>query len=189
MLDQRAALAFSCALAAWGCGDDSGSGGAGSGSTTVVSTGTVSYPACPGDPAPGLMCNAPAPCKEPVDLTRIASDRPAPAGGTVVDGVYLLTEYNKYTGPGGEDGTMILGLEQVIVFVAGEMRITRGSAGAEMVSGGTYATAGSNLTFQGTCPNTGDVTYAYTATPTGLRLHYQVDEELVFVRVSPAGGG
>ncbi len=64
----------------------------------------------PGDPAQEQQQDPNAPCStlvnvaQPVDIVDQAGDPPAPAGGVLVDGTYVVRKAVRYTGAGGSSG-------------------------------------------------------------------------------------
>ena len=99
----------------------------------------------------------------PVD--QVASDPPAPQGGTVVDGTYTQTSAVIYTGQGGPTGAS--GTTQTTLQVTGGT-IQVVSTGDPATRTVTFTTSGTSLDSVDTCPDTDTRPGTYTATPTTL---------------------
>jgi len=111
------------------------------------------------------VCNTLPNTASPVPVEQVASDPPAPGGGTVVDGTYALTAaviYTEQSGPTGASGTT-----QTTLQIAGDT-IQVVSDGEPATRTGTFTTSGTGIQWVGTCPDMETQPGTYTATPTTL---------------------
>jgi hypothetical protein len=116
--------------------------------------------AAPDAPA---VCNTLVNSASSITVEQVASDPPAPQGGTPVDGTYALTAAVIYTGPDGPTGAS--GMSQTTLQITG--------ATIQVVSDGdpatrtiTFTTSGTSIASVDTCPDTDTCPATYTATPT-----------------------
>jgi hypothetical protein len=131
-----------------------GGGGGGSSSGTGYDAG-VSYDAAVSCGAPTL--NATGQCQ-----TYRAGAAPAPLGGTILDGTYLLTEVNLYDGADAAAASTTCDIRYEIVVSAGTILLTYELYNSDLVqnASGTFSTNGNVLTEDFTCQafNGGSVT-------------------------------
>lgn len=100
-----------------------------------------------------------------------AADPPAPAGGTILDGTYVLTSGTFFTGPGGESG---LGDKRSMT-----IRVTGTVVEGARTEGTwrfTYTIDGATLHMTETCPRQHLEDLGYSATPTSLTLFVADDD-------------
>ncbi len=84
---------------------------------------------------------------------RVASAAPTPTGGNIADGAYVVTSMTVYTGVGGATGPTGLILRSESVNSAGDFVYAESDGTTVSVrSGGTYVTAGADITIAFTCP-------------------------------------
>ena len=95
---------------------------------------------------------------EVVEEMKIAATKPAWTGGTVVDGTYVLTAFENYSGPGGATGPTGQKLRFTLVLTSGG---THGEVASEVVgksstrsSFDVVPTTTSPMTWQYSCPTT-----------------------------------
>src|SRR5690606_25739442 len=125
--------ALGLVLAVVGCGDDTG--GAGGGGTGGGGTGGG------GDAS---LCDTVEPSTAVVSETQATTDLPAPAGGTIAEGSYFLSRFEIHS-PATADGTT---RARRIDIIGDQIRSTNvDDGGAPQVMGGTFSTAGTEITF------------------------------------------
>ncbi len=132
----------------------------------------------------GDACTALDPLAHPaVEKTWVATATPAPAGGTLSPGTYVLTKYEQFTGPTGDSGPIGLRYRAVIAISgAGFERAFTGSGiGTPVLESGTWAVAGTNVTLTNTCPDPFPKTWGYTASATQLVV-FEGDEALTYAK-------
>ena len=110
-----------------------------------------------------VACNTLVNSASAISIEQVASDPPAPAGGTPVDGTYALTAAVIYTGPGGPTGAS--GTTQTTLQIAGGT-IQVVSSGDPATRTVTFTTSGTSVASVDTCPDTDTRPGTYTATPT-----------------------
>jgi hypothetical protein len=108
-------------------------------------------------------CNALGNAAPPVTIQQVASAPPAPAGGTVADGTYFMTDVSIYTGSNGPSGPS--GTAQTTIQVSGST-IQVVSSGQPMTRTVMLATSGSTFTSTDTCPDATVTHGSYSATAT-----------------------
>ena len=135
--------------------------GAPCGSGNVCTAGACSPLTCNPIPITGLN----------VSETRVAASKPTPLGGTIADGIYDLSSYSLYTGPGGASGPTGFTLRCTMV-ISGTVGQEACGAGATGVPKSTfnYVLSGTRYTITSAVCGTADVGYTmgFTATPTEL---------------------
>jgi hypothetical protein len=113
-----------------------------------------------------LVDNAPT-----VTATKVAAAAPAPAGGTIANGMYALTALTAYTGVGGSTGSLALMASEVQTISGTTMQQAGTINGQESRYTTTISTSGTTLSTSDTCPSPSTATHAYTATATELRIY------------------
>ena len=110
-------------------------------------------------------CNTLVNSASSVSIEQVASDPPAPQGGTIANGTYTLTAAVIYTGPQGPTGAS--GTTQTTLQVTGGtiQVVSDGDPATRTV---TFTTSGTSLDSVDTCPDTDTRPGTYTATPTTL---------------------
>jgi hypothetical protein len=108
-------------------------------------------------------------------ITKVATAVPAATGGTIVPGIYWLTDQLDYTGPGGATTVstgaytqtyQITATEWNIISTAGGMRVAAASGTA------TYTATGTTFTYTSNCPKAGAPTsVGYSVV--GNTIHFQ----------------
>jgi hypothetical protein len=124
-------------------------------------------------------CTALAQLGNFVDQVSYPAQLPTPAGGTITDGTYRLTEQSIYN-PGQPGGVTGLRVQATLLLSAGNFEtIIRTSASAAESSSGTYVTSGNQMTTTTTCP-TGRTprTFGYTATAGQIQLIFTASNEV-----------
>jgi hypothetical protein len=107
-------------------------------------------------------CNALANLGAQVPGVLVASAAPAPNGGTLVDGTYVLTKYQVYTGPGGPSGSAGNSFASTLVLAGSTYQaVSNQGSGDERVSG-AFMTSGTSYTASVTCPASSVTTVGYT---------------------------
>jgi hypothetical protein len=128
------------------------------------------------------MCQA-ALVGDAIPLVECYAEAPAPRGGNLEPGTFVLWESYVYkplpTDAGdevpGTVGTNILRQKTVVVAdgtlaIASAEGTTEGGVGAPSVTAGAWAVNGTNLVVTVACPSSGELTFGYTASATGLVL-------------------
>ena len=127
---------------------------------------------CSRDPDAGGDCNAIAQQGSQVIATFTSGDPPAPTGGTIVDGTYVLTSATYY-------GTMVTStVSETAVVASGCIMavLTDQQSGAIERNNLAYTTSGTDLTETHTCPlSTVTTTVSFSTTATTLTLSYTID--------------
>jgi hypothetical protein len=118
----------------------------------------------------GAICNTLANTAATVTTQQVASDPPAPEGGTVADGTYTLTQVDIYTGPNGPAGPS--GTAQTTLKISGST-VQVASSGQPTTRTVDLATSGTSFTSTDTCPDTTVLRGTYTATATTFAI--QID--------------
>jgi hypothetical protein len=131
------------------------------------------------DAAPPGSCNALLNDGTTVTVMQVASDMPAPVGGTVVSGTYHRTSWIRYTGVGGPSGAGTETDRTTAYFSGGNFQIVQSiGGGSNLYFNGTYATSGTTFTLQRVCPTPFTSPYvAYDATPTQIVLYDPVSKQ------------
>jgi hypothetical protein len=131
-----------------------------------------------GDPPPNDpgACNTLTNDGQALVETQSASAPPAPTGGTIADGHYVLTGYTLYTGAGGTTGPLTHTLRcTVTISNSGTTLVVvmSGDGNPDEHTVWTQKTNGTALTHAQSCPNTGQIDPAtYTATPSELTWYF-----------------
>ena len=120
------------------------------------------------------VCNTLVNSAAVIPVDQVASDPPAPQGGTVVDGTYTQTSAVIYTGQGGPTGAS--GTTQTTLQVTGGT-IQVVSTGDPATRTVTFTTSGTSLDSVDTCPDTDTRPGTYTATPTTLVVELDGGED------------
>jgi hypothetical protein len=182
--------------------DDVGStptGSTGSTGSTTTDAGSLS---CFG--AEDAGCNDLALCGPKCLVTNVAQAAPAPLGGAITPGVYTMTNYYLYNGPGGatgQPGNWFKETFQVLappdagveagVSVDAAVEAGNEDAGPVLISypwfdvtasdqagadylAGFMETQGTSLTLVFTCPGASPFPATYSATSTTVTLYYDV---------------
>lgn len=116
-------------------------------------------------------CNAPTECGSITGSFANADDAPVPAGGTIQDGLYFLTEVNEYLGYGGSSADRSIAIQATRRIQNG---ILASSVYGEMDPGqssGPFTVEGANLIWAVSCPSPGTTTLGFTATGSTLTLY------------------
>jgi hypothetical protein len=108
-------------------------------------------------------CNTLANTAHAITTQQVASDPPAPTGGAIADGTYVLTSATIYTGPGGPVGPG--GPAQTTLRITGAT-VEVANAGDPPTRSITLVTSGTAFTSTDTCPDTTVVRGSYSATAT-----------------------
>lgn len=123
-------------------------------------------PGTPTDPPPAGDCGNVALSGAFVPEVAGPGTKPAPAGGTLTDGTYVLNAWHIYP-PSSVDPIQ---RKQVIRISGNQFQYVgqRNNDPVERMSG-TWSASGTTLTFSITCPQTATATWQYTASGTELR--------------------
>jgi hypothetical protein len=116
-------------------------------------------------------CSAPTECGSIAGSFANADDAPVPAGGTVQDGLYFLTEINEYLGHGVSSPARTIAVQATRRIQNG---ILASSVYGEMDPGqssGPFTLEGANLIWAISCPSPGTTTFGFTATGSTLKLY------------------
>ncbi len=118
-------------------------------------------------PTAGSCDNPPAPSPNVISETQKTGIIDEPAGGTIADGLYYLSEFNIY--PSGVADEHVRA--RLLLIEGNQVTFVNVDDGGEaMVGAGTYTASSTELQFDVTCPATDSVTVQYTATSTELWL-------------------
>lgn len=147
----------------------------GSGSSSSGTGGAGGAGGAAGAAGAGGDCNSLPLLGGLVSESVVAGPMPAPAGGTVTDGTYVLTKWEVYSGtPLGQQQ------ELTLKFAAGHAQVAihlqMGSTGAWASTNFDYSTSGTSLTANTTCPSPNSYSWEYTASATQF-LQFAVDPE------------
>lgn len=151
-----------CALAA-GCSDV---GGGGSIDADVTD---ASIDARPIDAA---ACNAVVNQGTLLAIQQVAQAAPTPAGGTILDGTYVVTASTIYTGVGGLTGPNGSMVQATSVNSAGTYQYVDEGGGTVNRSIGTFSTGATDITITQTCPDPTQLTFTrFDASATTLTIY------------------
>jgi hypothetical protein len=114
-------------------------------------------------------CSDLADVSAPVQRRYVAQPAPAPAGGVITDGLYVIASSLEYIGPGGPSGGTGE-TQQMTLRIQGD-RVDVASARDGQQSGTITARDGTSFTVSFTCPALRTMTIRYTASPTSLALY------------------
>jgi hypothetical protein len=162
----------------------------GDGSATPLADGGSTADRCAPDAAP-------SPGEAVAELTVRADTPPAPLGGELMSGTYVLTEVSRFV-PGGasqndEDGgggtgspsSTVLTSKAVVIdgntYRLAEWSFTGADAGPPALSGGTFALSGTSISFTQTCPAASTRTLGLSAVGTSIALYPTSDRRETYV--------
>jgi hypothetical protein len=155
-----AAVASCFALAAApGCSSDTGGHGAPGGSSGLGGAGGTG----------GAGCSAIENVGETITQLQASGAVPAPVGGTIADGTYVLTMDEAYPPVTADVPTH----KRITLQIAGttmDAAIENDDLGAPLLGQATIMTAGTQATITWLCGASGSFQQGYTATATGLVL-------------------
>jgi hypothetical protein len=109
-----------------------------------------------------------------VTLVRVPQAPPAPTGGTIADGTYVLTSLVQYTGPGGASGPTSMMVRMSMRIGGGRLDLVQNTGSGDQTLTYDLATmpAMNLLTITPTCPSAGPPQPSlYSASPTELRAY------------------
>jgi hypothetical protein len=158
-------------------GSSSGGGVGGDGAVSHLDSGDNDTGAvCHPSPPDGGACNALAPPPPNVTIQcNTAELVPAPTGGPITDGLYVLTSATYYAGGSTCPTPEVDGVTWLICGPSWQIAQTTALGGqtpTKLVANATVAAAGADLVFTLTCGiSSTPITFGYDATPTTLRLH------------------
>lgn len=110
-------------------------------------------------------CNTLANDGAPVTLRVAVGQAPAPRGGSITDGTYVLTDAVRYTGSSGtKGGGSTLRMTVRIIGSAAEI------ADGDQRASAKFSTSGTQLVATDTCPDNHTQTLGYTATNSALTV-------------------
>jgi hypothetical protein len=152
------------------------SGADASGSPTRPDAGVVVTVTCDAFAAEGSI----------VEELAVAGPEPDPLGGKIEPGTYVLFELYDYPGEAGAGGTTGLAARKSLVLGTTTYRLADAEGtddagvGSSTVTGGTYAVAGTTLTWSEQCPSLSTSTNEYSAAGSQLGVyrgtHFEVYE-------------
>jgi len=123
------------------------------------------------DAAPPLdsgACNALVQLGDPIDITLTTAPVPAPQGGDVIAGTYVLTAINDY---GTSSGTKPVGLRATLDITGTTMQYVDDEPSQATFRGTiAFTTSGADISQSQSCPAPATASEAYTATNSELRL-------------------
>ena len=147
-----------------GSSDTSGSSDSGDSSDSGGSSGSTGEPAA---------CNLLLNDGEPIDVISIDEDVPAPEGGVIEDGFYVLTALAFYTGPGGETGPTGVQMQSEWTLEDDALEYVQlDSTGVELRISATVTIDEPELVAAGICPDMSEYVIPYTATETTVLFVY-----------------
>jgi hypothetical protein len=114
-----------------------------------------------------MACNTLANTAKPVTVEQLAEGPPSPLGGTVDDGIYVLTSVAVYTGPLGPSGPS--GTAQTTIVITGST-VEIANRGEPPTRTTTLSLSGTTFTSTDTCPDNVIATGSFTATSTTLAI-------------------
>ncbi len=107
-------------------------------------------------------------------ITKVATAVPAATGGTIVPGIYWLTDQLDYTGPGGATTVATGAYTQTYQITATEWNIISTAGGKQIPSASgttTYTATGTTFTYTANCPTPGAPTpVAYSVVGNTIRF-------------------
>lgn len=118
-------------------------------------------------PPPDGECNAVVQMGTPTPEIPGPGTMPAPAGGVITDGTYVLTSFEIYP-PGSIDAYQ---RTDTFVFAGDTIEaIMERNDRAPVRRTGTWSTSGTTWTLNQACPMTQSIQFEYTATPTTFSI-------------------
>ena len=146
--------------------------------TLVVVVGTVTFSGCSSDNSATSqnsvtqsVCNDLVNTAPTVTANWVATAAPTPAGGTIVDGTYVLTAVTEYSGPGGSTGPTSTSTSLLLTISGNTMQQVGRIGGQERRYTTLISTSGTTLTGTDTCPEPNTLQVQYTATASELRVY------------------
>lgn len=101
----------------------------------------------------GNTCNDLVPTTAYVPMVQIAQDKPTLPGGTIVDGTYVLTKWEKYLGVGESPSPQTGSRRDILSLSGGNGELVVDIAGVAYVFYSfTYTVEGATMTVTKTCP-------------------------------------
>ncbi len=150
-------------------------------------------------------CNTMLNCGTQTNIIEVAQSQPLAQGGSVVDGVYVMTDYTVYTGSGGTAGPTGAWFKETMSFTTeaidggaptGDAGVLQQMAWGEIsssnaapttnrtASGTAYFESSSYSTIDIPCPsNSNPFPAGYTATPTTLILFVSDGSAITFTKM------
>ncbi|MBX3204736.1 MAG: hypothetical protein KF764_06690 [Labilithrix sp.] len=172
-------LLAGAATAACSSSDDAGpAGGPSSRETPEPPDDAADGAAAPADPPDaatdrsdagdaGGRCNLLENVASDVPVVRVADDAPAPAGGTIASGTYIVTAATEYTGAAGSSGETGQTVRMTFRFALPEVE----SVFEGVNRSATTTIDGTKLVTTTTCPSSQATETSYTATASTLSVH------------------
>jgi len=140
-------------------------------------------------------CNTLQNCASKAYIVEVAQDASAPQGGTVLDGMYVLTDYRVFTGPGGTSQTTTAWFAETMTFVSAPVSdagasdsgldgalpqamvwediVASNSSPQSSALSGVADFSGTSVTITHTCPNSNLFAGTFTMSNTQLLLYVQ----------------
>ncbi len=113
------------------------------------------------------VCNNLVPTAATVAQVEIAQDPPVLKGGTIAEGTYVLTKWEKYIGAGETPESSGQSRRDLISFAGNEVQFVVDMPGVAFLTFSfTYATDGNVMTATQTCPDQNQASPNYEATET-----------------------
>lgn len=121
----------------------------------------------------GGTCNALVNGGQAITMVNVPQDMPSGQGGTIALGLYYLTKWESYTGPGGASGPTQNVRKTAFLFQSSTqyLKVTADQGQADENDNRTYTTSGATLNSVQSCPTVDTLSSDYTATPTMLILY------------------
>lgn len=160
----------------------------------VVDGGLTDAGSTPGvgpGPSPGAVpCNSVPSLDKLLVLEQVATPAPAPQGGVVNDGTYVLSAYRRYTGPSGAKGPKAdTSFHETAIYSGNILQVNYGDSTFNVHETYRHEVSGTAFTHTRTCPSTPAVVFPGTYTANGPSLSYYEDrgmgitDEFAFTRV------
>lgn len=123
------------------------------------------------------VCTTLANVGSPVGETAGGDTKPTPMGGTIADGVYVLTKHEVYSPSSPDSNTR----RHIWRFSGGAVEaVTEHVSRPEVRAAGTFTTQDNELRITVACPQASATVLPYTATPDTIIMFDQNDQSDVF---------
>lgn len=117
------------------------------------------------------VCNTLVDDAPTITPSAVASDPPAPAGGTIVAGTYEWSAVTVYAGPGGSTAPPVNTFSAVFEIRGDTIQQVGRVNDVENHVTSTFTTSGTDLSTVDKCPDLNSDTLPFTATATDFRVY------------------